>query len=144
MGMGFNCVGIPLAAGVLYPPYQISLPPMFAGLAMACSSVTVVCSSLLLKRWKPSDPAEHTNVSTNEVKTRRLLRHAQLVPGHIVLSTKAVLFGALSLSLLVVMCIVLIMLLANSGGDNDNCGGQSIHGGGQDTVCDVGQSMHCM
>lgn len=33
-------------------PWGISLPPMAAGAAMACSSVTVVVSSLLLKRWR--------------------------------------------------------------------------------------------
>ena len=47
----YNAVGIPLAAGLLYPAVQ--LPPMFAGLAMALSSVSVVCSSLLLRCYRP-------------------------------------------------------------------------------------------
>jgi Cu+-exporting ATPase len=48
----YNVIGIPLAAGVLYPLLGIFLNPVFAGLAMAISSVSVVSNSLLLKRYK--------------------------------------------------------------------------------------------
>ena len=47
----YNVVGIPIAAGVLYPGFGIVLKPEFAGLAMALSSVSVVTNSLLLKRY---------------------------------------------------------------------------------------------
>ncbi len=48
----YNIVGIPIAAGLLYPFYGILLNPVFAGLAMAFSSVSVVSNSLRLKMRK--------------------------------------------------------------------------------------------
>ncbi len=50
----YNVVGIPIAAGVLYPVAGILLSPVFASLAMALSSVTVVTNSLRLRRWRPA------------------------------------------------------------------------------------------
>jgi len=47
----YNLIGIPVAAGVLYPLTGKLLPPEWAGLAMAFSSVSVVSNSLLLKSY---------------------------------------------------------------------------------------------
>ena len=48
----YNIVGIPIAAGVLYPFFGVLLSPVFAGFAMAFSSVSVVGNSLRLKTIK--------------------------------------------------------------------------------------------
>lgn len=47
----YNVIGIPVAMG-FFLPLGFHMHPMLAGLAMACSSVSVVVSSLLLKSWK--------------------------------------------------------------------------------------------
>ena len=49
---GYNVILIPVAMGVLYPFFRILLNPVYASLAMALSSVSVVSNSLLLKRFK--------------------------------------------------------------------------------------------
>jgi Cu2+-exporting ATPase len=50
--LGYNTLGIPLAAGVLYPFFGILLSPMIAALAMSFSSVSVITNSLRLRNVK--------------------------------------------------------------------------------------------
>jgi Cu+-exporting ATPase len=52
---GYNALGIPIAAGVLYPFFDLQLSPMIAAAAMAASSLSVVTNSNRLRRWRPAD-----------------------------------------------------------------------------------------
>jgi Cu+-exporting ATPase len=49
----YNLLGIPLAAGLLYPSFHILLSPWLAAASMALSSVCVLANSLRLRRWQP-------------------------------------------------------------------------------------------
>jgi len=53
----YNILGIPIAAGALYPFTGWLLNPMLAGAAMALSSVSVVANALRLRHFRPSPPA---------------------------------------------------------------------------------------
>jgi Cu+-exporting ATPase len=48
----YNALGVPVAAGVLYPVFGLLLSPIFAAAAMAMSSVSVVTNALRLRRAK--------------------------------------------------------------------------------------------
>ena len=57
---GYNILLIPVAAGALYPAFGILMSPIFAGLAMAFSSVSVLANALRLRRFSPPHEAART------------------------------------------------------------------------------------
>ena len=64
----YNCIGIPVAAGVLYPIWGIKLSPMFGAAAMSLSSICVVTNALRLRRFKTYKSSEKFEETVIEVK----------------------------------------------------------------------------
>jgi len=65
----YNLITIPIAAGAIYPARHATLSPIWASLAMALSSTSVVCSSLLLRLYSPpqfKDGATVSEIATTE------------------------------------------------------------------------------
>nr|WP_260462059.1 copper-translocating P-type ATPase [Streptomyces lateritius] len=60
----YNAVGIPLAAGALYPLWGIRLSPIIAAAAMALSSLSVVTNASRLRRWHPAPLPEAGSTPT--------------------------------------------------------------------------------
>ncbi len=58
----YNAIGIPVAAGVLYPALQLTLDPMLAAAAMSLSSVCVVSNALRLRGWKAAPTDSHVSL----------------------------------------------------------------------------------
>lgn len=77
----YNAIGIPVAAGVLYPALGITLNPMIAAAAMSLSSVCVVTNALRLRLWKgPTCPVtqektteENQTMNQEESDMKRIL-----------------------------------------------------------------------
>lgn len=69
----YNCLGIPIAAGVFYPWVHVRLPPTLAALAMALSSFSVVMNSLALRLYRPPKiEEEEESVHRSANPARRL------------------------------------------------------------------------
>ena len=62
----YNCIGIPVAAGILYRALGITLNPIIAAAAMSMSSVCVVSNALRLRRWKYADRVNIPTAATTE------------------------------------------------------------------------------
>ena len=76
--LGYNILGIPIAAGVMFPLIKVRLPPELAAFAMALSSVSVILSSLALRMYKKpvirmiEQDAFSLNVSAEEAAEHEL------------------------------------------------------------------------
>lgn len=64
---GYNSLGIPIAAGVLYPLTGVLLSPVIAGIAMSLSSVTVVSNANRLRLFRPGGAPSTTPTPGNRV-----------------------------------------------------------------------------
>lgn len=86
----YNTIGIPLAAGVLYPMFELKLSPMFGAAAMSLSSVCVVLNALRLKRFKvkrsPAQEASReemivSNESAGEPRRKEEMKYELMIQG---------------------------------------------------------------
>lgn len=68
----YNIILIPVAAGILYPRYGITLNPMFAALAMSISSVFVCLNSLRLRNFKPEEESEESKEENKLIKENKM------------------------------------------------------------------------
>ena len=83
----YNCIGIPVAAGVLYPIWGIKLSPMFGAAAMSLSSICVVTNALRLRRfktYKSSGKVEETVIEVKKEieKMKKVLSIEGMMCGH--------------------------------------------------------------
>lgn len=62
----YNCLGIPVAAGVLYPAFRVLLSPMIGAAAMSFSSVFVVTNALRLHLFRTNNSTEKNIISKRE------------------------------------------------------------------------------
>ena len=84
----YNCLGIPVAAGALYPTFRILLNPMIGAAAMSCSSVFVVTNALRLRFFKPKEietepvnNVEHTTIK-EETAMKTVIHVEGMMCGH--------------------------------------------------------------
>lgn len=78
----YNTIGIPLAAGVLYPMFQIKLNPMFGAAAMSLSSVCVVGNALRLKALRLAQTSKKEVERKEEKKMTKTIRIEGMACGH--------------------------------------------------------------
>ena len=69
----YNTLGIPLAAGLLYPAFGLTLNPMFAAAAMSFSSTFVLANALRLKLFKPKNALAKIQDSTVEISQENIM-----------------------------------------------------------------------
>ena len=71
----YNCLCIPLAAGVFYHAFGLLLNPMIGAAAMSCSSIFVVSNALRLRRFRPILPNTQETIINNEEISVNIMIH---------------------------------------------------------------------
>ena len=89
----YNCIGIPIAAGVLWLPLHIGLSPMIGAAAMSLSSVCVVSNALRLKFFqstpKPAvEPDQYFVLPKEEAKMKKVIKIEGMMCEHCVAHVK--------------------------------------------------------
>ena len=74
----YNCLGIPLAAGVFYSAFGWQLSPMFGAAAMSCSSLFVVTNALRLKRFQADSLSDTENIQIIEQPKKEIIEMTTL------------------------------------------------------------------
>ena len=69
----YNCLGIPVAAGVLYPAFKILLSPMIGAAAMSFSSVFVVTNALRLRFFRPRNTQKEEKVMETVINVNGMM-----------------------------------------------------------------------
>lgn len=77
----YNCLGIPVAAGALYPAFGIQLSPMIGAAAMSMSSFFVVSNALRLRLFKPTAVSIVPNNTNNQTKEEMKMETTIMVEG---------------------------------------------------------------
>ncbi len=86
--LAYNGIGIPIAAGVLYPAFGIRLSPIIAAAAMAASSLSVVGNANRLRRYRPTPlpdaevPDVQPQVQTGSAHGHNAAERSGTQPGH--------------------------------------------------------------
>lgn len=78
----YNILGIPIAAGILYPAFGIKLTPMIGALAMSMSSFFVVSNALRLRKFKPTMVNIENNNKGDNGKMEKTLRIKGMMCNH--------------------------------------------------------------
>ena len=78
----YNCLGIPVAAGVLFLPLDLQLSPMLGAAAMSMSSVFVVTNALRLRRFKERTPVVSGEEKKEETKMTTVIKVEGMMCGH--------------------------------------------------------------
>lgn len=68
----YNIIGIPLAAGVLYPMFELKLSPMYGAAAMSLSSIFVVTNALRLRKFKPEKSAPEALIEDEKERKKEM------------------------------------------------------------------------